>query len=125
MNIEATTIDEYISFQPKDLQVFLEKLRETIKTAAPSAEEVISYKMPAFRYHGMLVYFAAFKNHYSLFPANSKLIIEMKEELKMYKTSKGTIQFAFEKPLPVALIKKIVKARVQENLIKSKKIATK
>ncbi len=120
MNNEAKTIDEYIALQPQEVKVFLEKLRQTIKSVAPDAEETISYKMPAFRYHGMLVYFAAFKNHYSLFPANSSLITEMKDEIKMYKTSKGTIQFPFDKPLPVALIKKIVRARVQQNLTKNK-----
>ncbi len=120
MNNEAKTIDEYIVLQPKEVQVYLQKLRQTIKSAAPDAEETISYKMPAFRYHGMLVYFAAFKNHYSLFPANGSIIATMNEELKMYKTGKGTIQFSFGKPLPVALIKKIVKARVQQNLTKNK-----
>ena len=120
MNNEAKTIDEYIFLQPKEVQVYLQKLRQTIKSAAPNAEETISYKMPAFRYHGMLVYFAAFKNHYSLFPANGSIIATMNEELKKYKTGKGTIQFTYDKPLPVALIKKIVKARVQQNLTKKK-----
>ena len=120
MNNEAKTIDEYIVLQPKEVQVYLQKLRQTIKSAAPNAEETISYKMPAFRYHGMLVYFAAFKNHYSLFPANGSIIATMNEELKKYKTGKGTIQFTYGKPLPVALIKKIVKARVQQNLTKKK-----
>lgn len=120
MNNEAKTIDEYIFLQPKEVQVYLQKLRQTIKSAAPNAEETISYKMPAFRYHGMLVYFAAFKNHYSLFPANGSIIATMNEELKKYKTGKGTIQFTYGKPLPVALIKKIVKARVQQNLTKKK-----
>jgi uncharacterized protein YdhG (YjbR/CyaY superfamily) len=76
--------------------------------------------MPAFRYHGRLVYFGAFKDHYSLFPANSSLIAEMKDELKSYKTAPGTIQFPYDRPLPVALVKKIVKARVKENLRKSR-----
>jgi len=118
MENTVKNIDEYIALQPEKVQVFLEKLRQTIKAAAPNAEEVISYGMPAFRYHGILVYFAAFKNHYSLFPANSSLIADMEEELKMYKTSKGTLQFKFDKPLPVALIKKIVKERVKQNLNK-------
>ncbi len=96
----------------------LEKLRQTIRAAAPEAEEVISYKMPAFRYRGRLVYFAAFKDHYSLFPASSSLLPKMKDELKPYKTSVGTLQFAYDQPLPVALVRKIVKARVKENLEK-------
>ncbi len=112
-------IDSYIAIQPKKARVALEKLRQTIRAAAPEAEEVISYKMPAFRYHGRLVYFAAFKDHYSLFPANSSLIAQMKDELKSYKIAPGTIQFAYDKPLPVALVKKIVKARIKENLGKS------
>jgi len=121
METAVKNIDDYIALQPEKAQVFLEKLRQIIKATAPDAEEVISYGMPAFRYHGMLVYFAAFKNHYSLFPANSGLITAMKDELKMYKTSKGTIQFTFEQPMPVALIKKIVKERVKQNILKSKK----
>jgi uncharacterized protein YdhG (YjbR/CyaY superfamily) len=120
MENTVKNIDEYIALQPEKVQVLLEKLRQTIKSVAPDAEEVISYKMPAFRYHGILVYFAAFKNHYSLFAANSSLLTDMKEELKMYKTSKGTLQFKFDKPVPVALIKKIVKERVKQNLVKSK-----
>lgn len=111
----------YLSLQPENVQIKLEKLRQIIKTAAPGAEEVISYGMPAFRLNGMLVYFAGFKNHYSFFPGNSSLIATMAEELKDYKTSKGTIQFELDKPVPVALIKKIVKARVMENLSRPKK----
>ncbi len=114
-------IDEYIALQPKEVQTALENLRQLIKEAAPEAEEVISYKMPAFKYHGMLVYFAAFKNHCSLFPGNSSLIKAMKDELKLYKTATGTIQFTIDKPLPATLVKKIVKARMKENLSKSKK----
>jgi uncharacterized protein YdhG (YjbR/CyaY superfamily) len=81
---------------------------------APRAEEVISYGMPGYKYHGMLVYFAAFKNHCSFFPGSSR-IIKMYDELKEYKTSKGSIQFTIDKPLPVSLVKKIVKARMREN----------
>ncbi len=113
-------IDSYIAIQPKKARVALEKLRQTIRAVAPEAEEVISYKMPAFRYHGRLVYFAAFKDHYSLFPASSSLLGKMKDELKSYKTAVGTLQFEYDKPLPVALVKKIVKARMKENLGKSK-----
>jgi uncharacterized protein YdhG (YjbR/CyaY superfamily) len=115
----ATNIDEYLGALPdKKVSVMLEKLRQTIKSAAPEAEEVISYQMPAFRYNGMLVYFAAFKNHCSFFPASSSMIAKMKDELKPYKTAKGTIQFTLERPLPTTLVKKIVKARVQENTVK-------
>jgi len=113
-------IDSYIASQPQNARVALEKLRQTIRAAAPKAEEVISYKMPAFRYRGRLVYFAAFKDHYSLFPASSSLLSKMKNELKSYSTSVGTLQFPYGKPLPVALVKKIVKARVKENLAKAR-----
>lgn len=121
MDTSIKDIDTYLSLQPENVQSKLEKLRQIIKAAAPDAEEVISYGMPAFRLNGMLVYFAGFKNHYSFFPGNASLIANMEEELKGYKTSKGTIQFELDKPLPVALIKKIVKARVMENLSKPKK----
>jgi uncharacterized protein YdhG (YjbR/CyaY superfamily) len=115
--------DSYLALQPEKVRGVLEKLRQTIKSSAPEAEEVISYGMPAFRYHGILVYFAAFKNHCSLFPGS--IVEKMKNELKDFKTSKGTIQFTAEKPLPAALVKKIVKARVKENLNKKKILSTK
>ncbi len=116
MKAAAKDIDEYLSALPVDVREMLQKLRETIKSVAPKAEEVISYAMPGFKYHGMLVYFSAFKNHCSLFPANSSLIGKMNEELKPYRTAKGTIQFTVDRPLPSALVKKIVKARMQENI---------
>jgi len=114
--VAAKDIDEYLSALPDDVRALLQKLRTTIKSVAPQAEEVISYAMPAFRYHGMLVYFSAFKNHCSFFPANSSLIAKMEKELKPYKTAKGTVQFTVDRPLPDALVKKIVKARMQENI---------
>ena len=120
-SVPPKDIDTYLALQPENVRVALEKMRHVIKTTAPDAEEVISYGMPAYRYHGMLVYFAGFKNHYSLFPGNASMIAEMAEALKGYKTSKGTIQFALDKPMPVTLIKKIVKARMKENLSKQKK----
>jgi uncharacterized protein YdhG (YjbR/CyaY superfamily) len=119
--IPPKDIETYIAMQPETIKAALEKMRQVIKTVAPDAEEVISYGMPAYRYHGMLVYFAGFKNHYSLFPGNASLIAEMAEDLKGYKTSKGTIQFSPDKPLPVGLIKKIVKIRMKENLARQKK----
>jgi uncharacterized protein YdhG (YjbR/CyaY superfamily) len=120
--IPAKNIDEYFLDVPENQRLALEEIRQIIRETAPSAEEVISYGMPAFKYHGMLVYFAAFKNHCSLFAANATLIEEMYPELKTYKTSKGTIQFTPEKPLPVALIQKIVLARMKQN---EEKAATK
>ena len=110
-----STIDEYLDEQPAKEKAVLQKLRRIIKKAAPKAEEVISYGMPAFKYHGMLVFFAGYKNHCSLFGGNGTLTKEMAEELKEYKTSKGTIQFTVDKPLPAALVTKIVKKRMKQN----------
>jgi len=114
MNTSIKTVDDYLNTLPEDVRFVLDKLRRTIKSMAPEAEEVISYGMPGYKYHGMLVYFAAFKNHCSFFPGSSQ-IIKMYDELKEYKTSKGTIQFTIDKPLPVSLVKKIVKARMRQN----------
>lgn len=110
----AKTIDEYLKALPDDVRITLEKLYKAIKSAAPDAEELISYGMPAFKHKSMLVYFAAFKDHCSFFPGSSQ-IIQLYDDLKPFKTSKGTIQFTVDKPLPMALVKKIVKARVEEN----------
>jgi uncharacterized protein YdhG (YjbR/CyaY superfamily) len=117
------SVDEYIDAQHKDVQAYLKKMRSIVIKCAPKAEETMSYGMPAYKLNGVLVYFAAFKNHYSLF-ALPKTNIVLKNELKPYKTSKGTIQFTYDKPLPVALITKIVKMRVKENLekLKDKKV---
>ena len=121
MKLPAKSIDHYLADQPEAVRVVLEKLRHTILSTAPGAVEVISYGMPAFKLDGsLLVGFAAFKNHCSFFPWNGHTVDDFKEELKNYHTSKGTIQFTLEKPLPVTLIKKIVKARIQENQAKSK-----
>jgi uncharacterized protein YdhG (YjbR/CyaY superfamily) len=110
----AKTIDEYLSALPEDVRPLLTSLRKTIKSTSPQAEEVISYQMPAFKYHGILVYFAAFKNHCSFFPGSASSL-ELIEEVKPFKTSKGTLQFTVDKPLPVSLVKKIVKIRMKEN----------
>jgi uncharacterized protein YdhG (YjbR/CyaY superfamily) len=113
--IPVKNIDEYLLDVTEKQRLALEALRQIIRETAPDAEEVISYGMPAFKYHGMLVYFAAFKNHCSLFAANATLNADIYPELKAYKTSKGTIQFTPEKPLPVALVQKIVLARMKQN----------
>lgn len=112
-------IDEYIASFPGDIQESLQKIRSTIREAAPEAEETISYQMPAFRLKGILVYFAAFKEHISFFPTSSG-IEEFKEELSGYKGGKGTIRFPLDKPIPFDLISRIVKFRVKENLEKAK-----
>jgi uncharacterized protein YdhG (YjbR/CyaY superfamily) len=110
----ARDVDEYLAGVPKEARATLEKLRKTIKAAAPMASEVISYQMPMYKHHGMVVGFAAFKNHCSLFPG-SAVMDAHKEELKRYDTSKGTIRFPASKPLPATLVKKLIKARIQEN----------
>jgi uncharacterized protein YdhG (YjbR/CyaY superfamily) len=111
---QARDVDEYLAGVPKEARATLEKLRKTIKAAAPMASEVISYQMPMYKHHGMLVGFAAFKDHCSLFPG-AAVIEAHKEELERYDTSKGTIRFPANKPLPAALVKKLVKARIEEN----------
>lgn len=117
--IQAGTIDEYIAYFPENVQKLLKKIRSIIKKAAPAAEEVISYAIPTFRLNGNLVHFAAYKNHIGFYPAPSALVA-FKDELKAYSTSKGAIQFPLDKPLPVELLTKIVKFRVEENLKKLK-----
>ena len=114
---KVQTIDQYIKAFPKDIQHILEKIRRTIQKAAPEAEEAISYQIPTFKLHGNLVHFAAFKNHIGFYPA-SKAIEVFKSELSSYKTSKGAIQFPFDKPIPFSLISKITRFRVKENLDK-------
>ena len=113
----AGNIDEYIERFPENVQSILQKLRATIRKAAPGAEEVISYQMPAFKYHGMLVYFAGYKNHIGFYPTSSPMKV-FKKELAGYKTSKGAIQFPIEKAIPSTLVKNIVKFRIKENLEK-------
>jgi len=113
-----TTVEEYLSTVPEDMRPMLEKLRTAIKQAAPGAEEVISYNMPAYRQHGVLVYFAANKGHIGFYPTASP-IIAFKEQLAKYNTSKGAIQFPIDKPIPVTLVKSIVKYRVGEDLEKA------
>ena len=116
----AKNIDSYLDGVPPSASAKLEKLRSIILSVAPEAEEVISYAMPAFKSHGMLVGFAAWKNHVGFYPWNSRTIAEFRDELKGYSTSKGAIQFPLDKPIPVALVKKIVKARMKDNLAKEK-----
>jgi len=111
------TVDEYIASFPKNAQSILEELRQAIRESAPEAEEAISYQMPAFKLNGILVWFAAFKNHIGFYPKTSA-IEAFKEELSDYEASKGTIRFPLDKPIPYDLVKKIVKYRVKENLTK-------
>lgn len=114
-NVSFHTIDEYIATFPPEIQVILEALRATIHAAAPDAEERISYQMPAFALHGILVYFAAHERHIGLYPTSSG-VSAFQNELSAYQTSKGAIQFPLSQPLPLDLIHRIVVYRVAENL---------
>lgn len=113
-------IDEYITRYPKEIRVILQKIRATIKRAAPGATEAISYQIPTFKIGGNLVHFAAFSRHISFFPTSSG-VEKFKRELEAYETSKGTIRFPLEKPIPYGLISKITKFRVKEVIEKGKK----
>jgi uncharacterized protein YdhG (YjbR/CyaY superfamily) len=114
------TIDAYIKTFPEDIQEVLQTIRQTIKKAAPESEEVISYKMPAFKQKSILVWFAAFKNHIGFFP-KVNAIKKFEKELLKYETSKGTIRFPLDKKIPLGLISKITKFRVKEELEKTNK----
>jgi uncharacterized protein YdhG (YjbR/CyaY superfamily) len=112
------TIDEYIAGFPPEVQAILQKIRLTIKKAAPDAEETISYQMPTFTLHGNLVHFAAFKNHIGFYPVPTG-IEKFKKELAAYEGGKGSVQFPLDQPIPYGLITKIVKFRVKENAAKA------
>ena len=114
------TVDEYFSAFPPKTRNILKGLRKTIREVAPQAEELISYNMPAFKLHGMLVYYAAYDQHIGFYPTSSPMKV-FKDELADYKTSKGAIQFPIEKTIPATLVKKIVRFRVKENLEKEAK----
>ncbi|MDP9229975.1 MAG: DUF1801 domain-containing protein [Bacteroidota bacterium] len=116
---KSKDIDEYITSYPKEIQKVLEQLRATVKKAAPQADEVISYGMPAFKLNGMLVWFAAHSKHIGFYPRVSG-IEAFKKELSIYKGAKGSVQFPLDNPLPLGLITKIVKFRVIENLQKAR-----
>ena len=110
-----TSVEDYLAALPEGQRSTLEMLRKTIRTAAPEATETISYQMPTFKLRGrVLVYYAAFKDHFSLFPASEAVMEALGDELKPYFSGKGTLRFTQDKPIPVALVKKIVKARIEE-----------
>ncbi len=113
------SIDEYIATFPDDIQIILQELRATIKAAAPKAKEKISYQMPAFAQEGNLVYFAAWKNHIGFYPGSGAVTDAFKDELSIYDSTKGSIHFPLDKPLPIPLITDIVAFRVAENLQKA------
>jgi uncharacterized protein YdhG (YjbR/CyaY superfamily) len=112
---QPRTIDEYLAGASPDKRAALEKLRKTIRAAAPRAEECISYGLAAFRQNGMLVAFGAKANHCAFYLMSSSTIAAHEEELEGYDTSKGTIRFQADDPLPSALVRKLVKARIAEN----------
>jgi len=112
---QSTNIDEYIAGFPTQVQEILQKIRQTIRTAAPKAQETINYAIPTFTLKGNLVHFAAFEKHIGFYPAPSG-IERFKEELSAYESAKGSVQFPLDRPIPYDLISTIVKFRVQENL---------
>ena len=111
-------IDEYIATFPKDVQEILKKVRETIRKAAPNAVETINYQIPTFTLMGNLVHFAAFKNHIGFYPTPTG-VSKFKKELAAYEGAKGSVKFPLDKPIPYALINKIIMFRVKENLEKA------
>jgi uncharacterized protein YdhG (YjbR/CyaY superfamily) len=115
MAAKPKTIDQYLARLSEEKRAALEKLRKTIRAAAPEAEECISYQLAAFRQNGMLVAFGATENHCAFYLMSSSTVEAHKDELKDYDTSKGTIRFQAGKPLPAALVRKLVKARLAEN----------
>jgi uncharacterized protein YdhG (YjbR/CyaY superfamily) len=118
-DLKPKNIDEYISQLPGDIQLILQKMRAMIRSAAPDAEETISYRMPAFKQNSVLVYFAACKGYIGFYPTPSP-IVAFKKEFASYKQSKGAIQFPIDEPIPVDLVKKIVEYRVKEDKAKAK-----
>ena len=122
------SVPEYIETRPKEVQAILKRVRGIIRKALPGAEEVISYQIPAYKLPGgMVVFFAGWKQHYSLYPANERVVEAFKEELAPYKLSKGTVRFPLSEPVPVKLIERIAKFRAKEvaAIAKAKRAAPK
>jgi uncharacterized protein YdhG (YjbR/CyaY superfamily) len=117
--VQQKTIDEFISSFPAETQAILEKVRSTIKKAAPDAKETINYGIPTFTFHGNLVHFSAFKSHIGFYPTPSG-IEAFRKELSSYEHAKGSVKFPIDEPIPYDLITEIVKFRVKENAAKSK-----
>lgn len=118
----AADVDAYLDAVPEPARTTLLRMRALIRSVVPAgATEGLSYGMPAFRYHGALVGYAAFKKHCSFFPMSASLLDEFAEETKPYRTSKGTLQFPHGRALPAGLLKKLVKARVAENDARGKR----
>ena len=119
--IAATSVDEYLSALPDDVRTMLEKLRKTIKQAAPDAEELISYQIPGYKQNGYVIFFAAFKDHCSLVPVDKEVQQMFAKELEGYKINNYTVHFTVQNPLPAALVKKIVKLKLKKNAEKALK----
>jgi len=118
---DVKSVDEYIATHNEDVQAILSCVRSTIRNAVPGAEETISYQMPAYKLQGgAVLYFAGWKQHYSLYPAGDRLIRAFKSELAPYKISKGTIRFRLSEPVPVKLIADIAKFRAKEGADRAK-----
>ncbi|WP_330389206.1 iron chaperone [Parasporobacterium paucivorans] len=111
---EVHTVDEYISGFPKEVQEILQNIRQVIKETVPGAEEKISYRMPAYYYKGVLVYFAAYEKHIGFYPIPSG-VLAFRDKLAGYKKAKGSVQFPINKPIPYELIREIVRFRAEEN----------
>jgi uncharacterized protein YdhG (YjbR/CyaY superfamily) len=113
--IDFASVDEYIASQPKVVQGILGRVRSAIRKAVPKAAEGISYKMPSYKLHGAsMLYFASWKQHYSLYPASERLVAEFKDELAPYEVNKGTIRFPLSQPVPMTLIGRIATFRAKE-----------
>jgi uncharacterized protein YdhG (YjbR/CyaY superfamily) len=123
-SIKSQSIDEYLAALSDDKRAVLERLRKTIRAAVPKAEECISYGLPAFRLNGRpLVAFGATGNHCAFFPMSGMTVEAHKHELKDYRTSKGTIRFQADNPLPASLVRKLVQARIAENAVQQRHAA--
>lgn len=113
------TVADYIASFPRDVQAILSKIRAAIRKAAPQAEETVSYRMPAYKLNGPLIYFAAFKSHIGLYPMLANVKTRFKKELAGYEGGKGTVRLPLDRPIPYGLIARITKFRVQENAAKA------
>jgi uncharacterized protein YdhG (YjbR/CyaY superfamily) len=112
---DFTSVDEYIASQPEAVRVTLERVRSTIRKAVPEAEELISYKIPAYKLHGSpVLFFAGWRQHYSLYPATDRVVAAFEDDLAPYEVNKGTIRFPLSEPVPVKLIERIAKLRATE-----------
>jgi uncharacterized protein YdhG (YjbR/CyaY superfamily) len=119
------SVDEYIAAQPGDVQAILERVRGAIRRAVPGAEEMISYQIPTYKLHGgRVLYFAGWKQHYSLYPASDDLVEAFNDDLAPYEIDKGTIRFPLSQPVPVKLIERIAKFRAKEATAGSKPAAS-